>query len=198
MKQKQLESILSQLQKLKSFKMQLEQYNTPPSVAAKVLFLINSYDNLCNKTVIEFGVGSGILSIGSSVFGSFNIGIDIDKEALEICAANASFMNVNIDLIKANCTNISLKGDIAIMNPPFGTKVKGIDFLFLETAFASCPIVYSMHKTSTRKFVCRKAKIEGFEATVIAEILFDIPKIYKCHKQKNVTVKVDLLRFVKL
>ncbi len=38
------------------------------------------------------------------------------------------------------------------MNPPFGTRVKNADMVFLRTAFeAASTAVYSLHKTSTRE-----------------------------------------------
>lgn len=52
--------------------------------------------------------------------------------------------------------------DVVIMNPPFGTKIKGIDMVFLQKAIQvhilaivlmwklSNHTVYSLHKTSTR------------------------------------------------
>lgn len=37
------------------------------------------------------------------------------------------------------------------MNPPFGTKVEGIDMVFVQKAMQNCEgNIYSMHKTSTR------------------------------------------------
>jgi predicted RNA methylase len=46
-----------------------------------------------------------------------------------------------------------------IMNPPFGTKRKGVDSEFLRAAFAaSRGSIYSLHKTSTRQHVQRLAE----------------------------------------
>jgi len=66
------------------------------------------------------------------------------------------------------------------MNPPFGTRNTGIDVTFLEQAIALRPrAIYSLHKTSTRKFLVKKATEEwGLEVEVIAELRFDIPKMY--------------------
>lgn len=41
----------------------------------------------------------------------------------------------------------------------------------------------------------KKAKQFGATGEVIAELRFDIPKMYQCHKEKSVDVEVDLLRF---
>lgn len=42
--------------------------------------------------------------------------------------------------------------DVIVMNPPFGTKKNiGVDARFVQIALKYAPVVYSLHKTSTRK-----------------------------------------------
>ena len=87
--------------------------------------------------------------------------------------------------------------DTVITNPPFGTKNnEGIDVQFLKTAIRlSKKAVYSFHKTSTRTFLLKLLREKwGLNAEVVAEMKFDIPNMYKFHKQKCVNVEVDLLR----
>lgn len=86
--------------------------------------------------------------------------------------------------------------DTVLTNPPFGTKQNsGADLAFLKCACRlSRNAVYSFHKTSTREFLLRKANEWGMGAEVVAEMKFDIPAMYKFHKEKNVDVHVDLLR----
>ena len=86
--------------------------------------------------------------------------------------------------------------DTVITNPPFGTKHnEGIDVQFLKVAVRLArKTVYSFHKTSTRAFLLKLLKGWGLQAEVVAEMKFDIPSMYKFHKQKSVDVDVDLLR----
>lgn len=45
--------------------------------------------------------------------------------------------------------------DTVILNPPFGTKIKGADMQFLKIATElTSNAVYSLHKTSTREVCC--------------------------------------------
>ena len=82
------------------------------------------------------------------------------------------------------------------MNPPFGTRNAGIDWVFLETAFNHADVVYSLHKSSTRKYLLdRASKDFDLDSQVIAEMKFDIPKSYKFHKKESLDIAVDLLRF---
>jgi predicted RNA methylase len=88
-----------------------------------------------------------------------------------------------------------------ILNPPFGTKNNsGIDVAFLEAALSLAqtnPLraIYSMHKSTTRPHLQRKADDWKCNLTVVAEMKFDLPPKYDFHKRENVTVAVDLLRF---
>lgn len=56
-------------------------------------------------------------------------------------------------------TSGRLSADTVIMNPPFGTKRKGVDMVFLKAAFAmSRGSVYSLHKSSTRAHIQKVAE----------------------------------------
>lgn len=58
--------------------------------------------------------------------------------------------------------------DLVIMNPPFGTKEAGIDMVFLELAMKICSgNIYSMHKSSTRKFVTKFCMERGYQMEVL-------------------------------
>ena len=84
-----------------------------------------------------------------------------------------------------------------LISPPFGTKHnEGIDVQFLKTALRLARrAVYSFHKTSTRPYLMKLLRENwGLNAEVVAEMKFDIPNMYKFHKQKCVDVNVDLLR----
>ena len=73
----------------------------------------------------------------------------------------------NIDMIKADVNSIGEgwenKFDTVIMNPPFGTKHnKGLDMVFLQRAITMTRTsVYSLHKTSTREHILKKASDWG-------------------------------------
>jgi predicted RNA methylase len=84
------------------------------------------------------------------------------------------------------------------MNPPFGTRKKGADMEFLSAAMkVASKAVYSLHKTSTREHI-KRAALRDFNAKsaeVICELRYDLPKLYKFHKRKEVDIAVDLWRF---
>ncbi|CAH1757656.1 9313_t:CDS:2 [Entrophospora sp. SA101] len=189
MRLKDLESALQEIK--------LEQYNTTSHLASRMVFTAHSnYDDIEGKIVADFGIGSNLLD------SSHNVALDIDESAINIANKNIKAFDVEIDLV---ITDLKLdpldkykkKIDTVIMNPPFGTKNnKGIDLIFLKKAIEiSTTSVYSLHKSSTREHIIRKAKEWNVNCEVLAEMKFDVPKMYNFHKQKSVDIEVDFLRF---
>lgn len=132
------------------------------------------------------------------------VGIDVDSDALEQARQNIdSFEDLPpIKLVNADISRIEpefleeLECDVCIMNPPFGTKIKGIDAVFLDVAFSIAKTsVYSLHKSSTRSFILKKAERCGWTGKVVAQMRFDLPKTFRFHKQDSKDIFVDLFRF---
>ena len=70
-----------------------------------------------------------------------------------------------------------------------------LTFNFLRTATRLArKSVYSFHKSSTRDYLLKKVAEWGMEATVVAEMQFELANTYKYHQKKSVDIAVDLLR----
>ncbi|KAL0963824.1 hypothetical protein UPYG_G00314100 [Umbra pygmaea] len=205
MKLKELESCLQQVDTFEEPKILLEQYPTSPHIAACMLYTIhNTFDDIEGKLVADLGCGCGVLSIGAAMLeAGLCVGFDIDDNALEIFKRNTEeFELTNIDLIQSDISSLgsdsyAKRFDTVIMNPPFGTKHNpGMDMQFLKTALTmATTAVYSLHKTTTRDHIQKKASDWGVNMEVIAELRYDLPASYKFHKKKSVDIKVDFLRF---
>nr|XP_004225823.1 methyltransferase-like protein 5 isoform X2 [Ciona intestinalis] len=114
--------------------------------------------------------------------------------------------------------------DTVLMNPPFGTKsnkgsivchihtiyiyiyiykmqnvkfsIIGIDMEFLHAAsILASHAVYSLHKSSTRAHIVKKANDFGMQAQVVAEMRYNLESSYKFHKKKSKDIEVDFIRF---
>lgn len=205
LKLKYLEERLQCISEFEKPKILLEQYITPPHLSSHILYTVQSqYGDIDSKIVADLGSGCGALTIGAAVLGaSFVIGFEIDEEAIDICLGNIAEQELtNIDIVQCDV----LSGipsrfykcfDTVLMNPPFGTKHNaGIDTKFLETAFKlSKNVVYSLHKTSTRKHILKYAESLGSKAEVLAELNYDLVSTYKFHKKKSVDIQVDFYKF---
>ncbi|KAJ3384090.1 Methyltransferase-like protein 5 [Lobulomyces angularis] len=220
MKLKQLESLLQEVSTFKNPKAYLdlkftdlikifneEQYPTSPHIAARLLYTAeNQFGDISDSIICDLGVGCGVLSIASWIMGaSYVFGLDIDDDAIAQASENFLEFDINQDLVKfdiasfinsKNLVEPRFVADTVIMNPPFGTKIKGVDICFLEfAAKVAKKSIYSLHKSSTREFIIKKALSLGLHTEVLAEIKYDINNMYKFHKKKSVNVEVDFLRF---
>ena len=203
-----IKRIVSVLQEVKSFEsplVSLEQHQTPPELAAELLALIYSYDDIQDKVVLDLGCGTGIFGLGCVYLGASRvIGVDVDPAAIDLARQNAEELELSqkddqkISFIVGDVTRLTtgddrLKGiDTVIMNPPFGTKKEiHIDYEFVHIALQFANKVYSLHKSSTRKFWEKKV---NWNVTVLKkDIPFCISKTFKCHKEKEGYTHVDLL-----
>jgi len=192
MKLKQLESYLSQVAPFENPQYELEQYPTSAHLASRMIFTAaNSFEDIVDKHVLDLGTGTAMLGIASVIMGAGHVlGIDVDPGALATAAENLRVVEAEeeMELLHSNVEHISLRPgsfDTVVMNPPFGTRTSGADTMFLNKAFeVATHAVYSMHKSSTRE--------------VLAELRFDVPKMYAFHKKKSVDIEVDLVRFERI
>lgn len=91
MRLKHLEASLSSLQRdFPSPKVELEQYPTSPHLAACVVQLAMDHDDLGpGRTCLDLGCGTGMLLVAAAtVETDFVLGVDCDKEAMEVANAN--------------------------------------------------------------------------------------------------------------
>jgi predicted RNA methylase len=147
-----------------------------------------------------------MLSVGAAILGAAHVvGLEIDEAAIRIFRENVEgFELTNIDCVQCDvvqsCEALfgeEKKFDTVLMNPPFGTKQNaGIDMKFLKAGLKLARnAVYSLHKTSTREHIKKKAIEWKAKAVVVAQLRYNLPQTYKFHKKSTVDIEVDLWRF---
>eukprot|EP00850_Spirogloea_muscicola_P014817 SM000109S14131 [mRNA] locus=s109:11457:13697:+ [translate_table: standard] len=138
LKLKQLESQLQAVQPFQHPKVDLEQYPTSAHISARMVHMMeSSYNDVKGKVVVDLGCGCGMLGIAASLMGAeYVIGVDVDSDALLTCSENCTDLEVQMDLLQCPISSIALHGpvDTVVMNPPFGTRRKGADMEFLQSA----------------------------------------------------------------
>eukprot|EP00474_Spongospora_subterranea_P001703 CRZ02161.1 hypothetical protein [Spongospora subterranea] len=203
MKLKHLESALQDVSEFDDPNIELEQYQTSAHLAARMIHTMAGYGDITGRQVLDLGCGCGMLSIASALMGcSYVVGVDLDSHALDRAKENVEEFELdsNIDLIQANVNGLQLKlFDTVVMNPPFGTRCKGIDMAFVKAGIDhALTAVYSLHKTSTRQHIQKKSLEWGVKMTVVATMRFDLPQTYCFHKSASKDIDVDFIRFAKI
>jgi predicted RNA methylase len=177
-------------------RIRLEQYTIPAAIAADILFLAAFvYQDIVGKTVVDLGTGTGRLAVGAASLGARQItGIDIDPVAIEVARENAETAMADIDWVVGDLEAIHGEFDTVIMNPPFGTKQRHLDKVFLGKAIRTGRVVYSLHKSATREHISHYLKRHGCKLGAIHEYTLEIPAMFKHHRKRSHPVKVDCYR----
>jgi len=116
-----LEMMLERLEGFSKPSFAREQYSTPASVAAELLFLAAMHNDL--GRVCDLGSGTGVLAIGAALMGAQAVGVEIDRDALATARKNADKLGADVDFIRADVKSLELRGiDTVVMNPPFGAQ----------------------------------------------------------------------------
>lgn len=195
---------LSKLEIFDNPKVNLEQYPTDSEVASDFLWNAAMKGDVEGKVIADFGCGTGLLGIGCLLLGARKVYfVDKDQDAIDIAMRNLDKVRKDYDLsaaetefVKCDISEFNRKVDVVVMNPPFGVKNAHADKIFLETAFKSAPIVYSLHKTETKKFVDAVAKEHRYR--ISDEMVYDFPlkQTMKFHTRRIVRVKVSCFRII--
>jgi putative methylase len=198
-----LEIALSKLKDFEQPSWELEQYSTPAHISADWIWSMALKGEIAGKIILDAACGPGILGMGLLLMGAKKIFfIDKDEKAINICVENYNSLKEEYEIGEAEfiTEDISLfdaEVDIVVQNPPFGTKVKHMDKKFLEKAFSIAPIVYSMHKWSTKVFVEAISKDLGFLITHNWRYKFPIKARFKHHTKPVRFIDVGLWRMEK-
>jgi len=200
LKRQQLEIALSRLKPSPSPKLALEAYDLNPAAASEILFLAETrYGDIKGRTVLDLGCGSGILAIGAALLGAKDVlGIDINVESVKVGKRNARLVGTAVALVAGDIEAIRGPFDVTVMNPPFGTRRRGMDVTFLKKAMDVSKRVYSLHKGGERNRRFLRNVVEKLQGKVDAvyEMEIEIARTYEFHRKRRYQVAVDLYRII--
>lgn len=196
-KKKHLEMAIQKVPKHPNPKVDLEQYSTPATIAADLLWNAYSLGDIADKKVMDLGCGTGIFAIASKLLGAASaIGVDIDKDSIDLASSYCGDVNFI-------CSDIcDLENDFDVdtifQNPPFGSQKnakKGVDLKFISKAIELSPkVLYSFHMASTEEFLISYFEKNDLEITHIFRYNFPIPKIYEFHTRESANIEVIVIR----
>lgn len=196
-KKKHLEMAIQKVPKHPNPKVNLEQYSTPATIAADLLWNAYSLGDIADKKVMDLGCGTGIFAIASKLLGAASaIGVDIDKDSIDLASSYCE----DVDFICSDICDLENDFDVdtIFQNPPFGSQKnakKGADLKFISKAIELSPkVLYSFHMASTEEFLISYFEKNDLEITHIFRYNFPIPKIYEFHTRESANVEVIVIR----
>lgn len=196
-KKKHLEMAIQKVPKHPNPKVDMEQYSTPATIAADLLWNAYSLGDIADKKVMDLGCGTGIFAIASKLLGAASaIGVDIDKDSTDLASSYCE----DVDFICSDICDLENDFDVdtIFQNPPFGSQKnakKGADLKFISKAIELSPkVLYSFHMASTEEFLISYFEKNDLEITHIFRYNFPIPKIYEFHTRESANVEVIVIR----
>ena len=196
-KKKHLEMAIQKVPKHPNPKVDLEQYSTPATIAADLLWNAYSLGDIADKKVMDLGCGTGIFAIASKLLGAASaIGVDIDKDSIDLASSYCR----DVNFICSDICDLEKDFDVdtIFQNPPFGSQKnakKGADLKFISKAIELSPkVLYSFHMASTEEFLISYFEKNDLEITHIFRYNFPIPKIYEFHTRESANVEVIVIR----
>jgi putative methylase len=180
----------------------LEQYHTPPDLAAHIVHVADLQGDVEGRTVLDLGCGTGMLALGAALRGPARVvGVDVDPAPLSTARENERRVAARTDVswVRGDATRAPLcpDGPVTVLtNPPFGAQTgnEGADRAFLETALEVADVSYSVHNAGSEAFVESFAADEGGEVTHAFAAEFDLPRQFDHHEEESRTIDTEVFR----
>jgi len=180
----------------------LEQYPTPPELAAHVVHLADLHDDVDGRTVLDLGTGTGMLALAAALRGPARvIGVELDRAALTTATENDRRVAASapVHWIQADATRLPLAIPdpvTVVMNPPFGAQDgnRNADRGFLLTASRVADVSYPVHNAGSREFVEAFAADEGGEVTHAFAADFAIDAQFDHHTEASREIDAEVYR----
>lgn len=197
---KKLEILIEKIPAKRNANPKLEQHVTPSWIAADIIWISRQMNLVSNKIILDLGSGTGRLCIGALLAGAKEcVSIEIDIEALEEQKKYLEMFDIedSVHQILADATMAPLRDsccETALMNPPFGTTVKGLDIKFLYEAVRCCKHVMSLHLSNRKSQDYIRSKLEklGCKVRVLKTYKMELKQIFEYHVSRIKRIPVDL------
>jgi putative methylase len=200
MKLRRLEMLLEKVAGFENPSPELEQYQTPAPLAARLLYTGFMAGDIGGLRVLDLGSGTGILAIGAALLGAAEVfAVETDAAANRRAEENAENLGVSVSFIDADLRDEAGKSripeaDTIVMNPPFGAQNLHADRPFIDTALEKGDVTYGIFNAGSEAFVRQYSAGRGDIASVIRAD-FTIPRTFFFHKDDQREVPVEILIF---
>lgn len=180
----------------------LEQYPTPPDLAAHVIHVADLNGDVEGRTVVDLGTGTGMLALGAALRGpSRVVGVEIDRSPLETARSNRARVGTTtpVHWVQGDATRAPLAPTgptTVVMNPPFGAQAgnEHADRGFLATAAGIADVSYSVHNGGSREFVEAFAGDNGGEVTHAFAASFALDRQFDFHGADRREIDAEVFR----
>jgi putative methylase len=179
----------------------LEQYHTPPDLAAHIVHVADLRGDVEDETVLDLGCGTGMLALGAALRSPARVvGVELDADALGTARQNERRVGARADVawVRGDATRLPLDPPpcTVLMNPPFGAQDgnEHADRAFLATAAEVARVSYSVHNAGSQEFVESFAADNGGEVTDAFRAELELPHQFDHHEAEAGVVDAEVFR----
>jgi putative methylase len=179
----------------------LEQYHTPPDLAAHIVHIADLQGDIEDRTVLDLGCGTGMLALGAALRSPARaVGVELDADALATARENERRVGARADVawVRGDATRLPLDPSpcTVLMNPPFGAQDgnEHADRAFLETAADAARVSYSVHNAGSESFVESFADDNGGEVTHAFRAELELPRQFDHHSTDASVIDAEVFR----
>ncbi|WIV67177.1 METTL5 family protein [Natrialbaceae archaeon AArc-T1-2] len=179
----------------------LEQYLTPPEIAAHLLQFASLQDDLTGRSVVDLGAGTGMLAIGATAFSPTRVvGLELDPDAIVLARENERRVDlesaVAVDWVRADATRppLAISEATVVSNPPFGAQNRHADRPFLESARELASVSYTIHNEGSQAFVESFAADNGGTVTHAFQATFELARRFPFHEHASRELEAEVFR----
>ncbi|MCL4447498.1 MAG: METTL5 family protein [Candidatus Thermoplasmatota archaeon] len=194
MKQISLEIELSRLKKTTISRASLEQYQTPPAIAAGLLYRALGDGSVRGKTVADLGCGNGIFAIGAALMEARKVyAVDKDPFAIRTASESHKEVGVEVEFLTEDVRVFEESVDTVIMNPPFGSQKRDADIPFIEKAMKISKDFYILLNYKAGDFLERIIAGKG-EISWEENINFPLAHSYDFHRKEMKMIQARMAK----
>ena len=187
-----LKKALSKVSDFEDPKISLEQYITPPALAADLIFTAYMQGDVEGKKVADLGTGTGILGIGAGLLDAEVLAVEKDVSALKLAEENAEKLDVEIGFVESNVEGFEKSVDTVVMNPPFSVH-SDIGLSFWEKAVDVSDAVYGISPRGARDSIKSLVRSSNHKLEGVQEYSIGLPPSYGFHTEESRETPVDLI-----
>lgn len=183
---------LSEVEDFDRPKVELEQYVTPPALAADMVFTAYMNGDIEGRKVVDLGCGTGILSIGAALLEAEEVvGVEKDADALELAEKNFDSMGLEVELVEEDVRDFEGVFDTVLMNPPFSVHSE-LFRDFLEKAMDAGDVVYTLAPEGSLEDIKDLAGTRNYTVRDAGEFTVSLPPTYGFHSEEEEEIGVLL------
>ena len=188
----ELKKEISKISDFENPRISLEQYRTPPALAADMLHTAYMQGDIEDKKVADLGAGTGMLGLGAALLGAEVLAVEKEDDAVRLLKENMDNLGLEVEILQEDVEDFDEDVDTVLMNPPF-SQHSDIGLKFWEKAVQHSEAVYGISPRGLRERIKDFVGNSSHEVLAVEEFNLSLPPSYGFHTEESHETEIDLI-----